>query len=134
MIVVDASALLVALTDDGEHGVRARTALRDGQHLTAPELIDLEVVSAVRGLERAKKLGRVRALAAVDDLSALPISRVGHRWLMERSWELRHDLTVYDAAYVALAELADCPLVTADARIARATGPRCEFQVLQTAG
>jgi predicted nucleic acid-binding protein len=68
---------------------------------------------------------------ARDDLRSLPIRRVPHPPLLERCWELRANLTTYDAAYVALAELIDAPLVTLDARLAEAPGPTCPIEVLR---
>jgi predicted nucleic acid-binding protein len=70
-----------------------------------------------------------RATAAVLDLRALPIERVPHTALLERAWALRHNLTPYDAAYVALAEALGAPLLTADRRLARASGPRCAVEL-----
>ena len=129
MIVVDASALLVALADDGPDGVEARAALR-GERLIAPELVDLEVASALRGRERAGKVGRDRAVLALDALRSLPMERVGHRSLVGRCWELRYNLTIYDASYVALAEATGARLITADIRLARSAGPRCPIEIL----
>lgn len=128
-MVVDASALLVALADDGPDGTQARDLLR-GEPLTAPELIDLEVASALRGHLLAGKIPPARAVAALTALRSLPLRRVGHVSLVGRCWELRDNLTIYDAAYVALAEAAGVRLVTADARLGRSTGPRCRIEVL----
>lgn len=129
MIVVDASVLSPALADDGRDGRIARGRLT-GERLTAPEVIDLEVVSVLRGLTHAGKLTNERAAHAVDALAAMPVARASHRQLTRRCWELRHNLTPYDAAYVALAEALHVPLVTADARLGRASGPRCTIEVL----
>jgi predicted nucleic acid-binding protein len=129
VIVVDASVLAVALLDDGTDGSRARARLR-GEQLAAPSLIDLEVTSVWRGLVRGGHLDPERASLALDDLSALPLDRADHAPLLGRCWELRDNLTVYDAAYVALAEALDTTLVTGDRRLARATGPRCTIEVL----
>ena len=129
MIVPDASALLTALADDGPDGIRARRALR-GQQLIAPELVDLEVASALRGREAAGKVGQERASLALEALRALPMRRIGHVLLIGRCWELRHNLTVYDASYVAVAEATGARLVTSDARLARSAGPRCLIEVL----
>ena len=114
MIVVDASVVVTALADDGPDGERARGRLV-GEQITAPHLIDVEVVSAWRRLAAAGHLEERRAAFAQADLRALPITRVPHAPLMERCWELRRNMTVYDAAYVALAELVEAPLLTADA-------------------
>jgi predicted nucleic acid-binding protein len=129
VIVVDASVLAVALLDDGTDGSRARARLR-GEQLAAPSLIDLEVTSVWRGLVRGGHLDPERASLALDDLSDLPLDRADHAPLLGRCWELRDNLTVYDAAYVALAEALDTTLVTGDRRLARATGPRCTIEVL----
>lgn len=129
MIVVDASVLAPALADDADDGRDARARLR-GERLLAPELIDLEVVSVVRKALQAGSLPAARAADALADLTELDLDRVGHQPLLGRIWELRGNLTPYDAAYVALAELVGATLVTADARLARAPGPRCRVEQL----
>lgn len=78
----------------------------------------------------SKKLTARRAQVALDDLAALPLERAGHRHLIQRCWDLRDNLTHYDAAYVVLAELLAVPLITADTRLAKAPGTRCEVEVL----
>jgi predicted nucleic acid-binding protein len=129
VIVVDASVLAPALADDGNDGERARERLR-GEELAAPELIDLEVVSTLRRAARAKRLDQQRSLQAVTALASLPLRRVPHLPLLGRVWELRDNLSAYDASYVALAEALDTVLVTADGRIVRASGINCEVAVL----
>jgi predicted nucleic acid-binding protein len=129
MIVVDASVLATALGDDDVDGDRFRARLR-GESLSAPELIDLEVASALRRQSASGLLNDRRAAQALSDLIELPMRRVPHRHLLARSWELRDNLTVYDASYVALAEALDLPLVTADRRLARAAGIGCVVEVL----
>lgn len=129
MLVVDASVLAPALADDGPDGDAARARLR-GDTLVAPELIDLETTSVIRRHLQAGQLPERRADLALTDLVELPLRRIPHRSLLERCWELRENLTVYDAAYVALAELLDVTLVTADARLARAPELRCRLDVL----
>lgn len=129
MLVVDASALAPALADDGRDGDVARTRLR-GHTLAAPELIDLETISVLRRQLHAGQLDARRAELAITDLVALPMRRAPHQPLLARCWELRENLTVYDAAYIALAELLDVALLTADARLARAPGLRCALDVL----
>jgi len=131
VLVVDASVLATALADDAADGDTARGRLR-GQDLAAPELIDLEVVSVLRRQLSVGKLDTRRARLALDDLLELPVQRVPHRALLRRCWELRDNLSVYDAAYVALAETLDAPLVTADARLAKAPGVTCTVEVLRT--
>ncbi len=130
MIVVDASVLAPALADDGPDGDIARARLR-GETLAAPDLIDLETTSVMRRLARIGQLDQRRAELALTDLVELPLRRAPHRPLLPRCWELRHNLTVYDAAYVVVAEALEVRLVTADARLANASGPRCEIELLQ---
>jgi predicted nucleic acid-binding protein len=128
VIVVDASVLAVALGDDGADGSSARGAVAD-EVLAAPELVDLEVLSVWRRQVAAGKMTARRAALAVSDLAALPLRRMSHRLVLQRCWELRHTVTVYDAAYVALAEALAIPLLTADARLSRAAGLRCEIKL-----
>jgi predicted nucleic acid-binding protein len=130
VIVVDASVLATSLGDDGPDGDRARARLR-GERLTAPELVDLEVVSVGRRQVRAGAMDDRRAVLALADLGALPLRRTPHRPLLARCWELRGNLTIYDAAYVAVAEALGVLLLTGDARLARATGPTCAIEVLR---
>jgi predicted nucleic acid-binding protein len=129
VLVVDASVLVAALGDDGADGDAARARLRD-EELAAPELIDLEVVSVLRRQLSAGALDARRAQFAVDDLWDLPMQRASHRPLLSRCWELRDNLTIYDAAYVALAEALECALVTADIHLANAPRVRCPIEVL----
>ncbi|MBA2495518.1 MAG: type II toxin-antitoxin system VapC family toxin [Acidimicrobiia bacterium] len=129
MIVVDASVLMAALADDGDDGDRARGRLR-GERLVAPHLVDLEVASAWRRLVAGGDLDARRADLAFADLAALRMERVGHRRFLPRCWELRANVTPYDAVYVALAESLAITLVTADVRLADAPGPRCPIEVL----
>lgn len=130
MLVVDASVLAVALADDGADGDKARARLR-GERLAAPELVDLEVASVLRGRTAGGHLDVRRAELALADLADLPLRRAPHRPLLTRCWELRANLTVYDAAYVALAEVLDGDLLTGDARLVKAPGPRCRIEILR---
>ena len=129
MIVVDASVLAPALGDDGSAGDAARDRLR-GEQLAAPALIDLEVTSVFRSQNADRLLDDRRANQALNDLLQLPIRRAEHRHLVARCWELRRNLTPYDVAYVALAEALHVPLLTADERLSRALGIRCQVQVI----
>ncbi|MHB1487160.1 MAG: type II toxin-antitoxin system VapC family toxin [Acidimicrobiales bacterium] len=129
MLVVDASALAPALADDGPDGDTARARLR-GQSLAAPELIDLETTSVIRRQLLTGQLDARRAELALTDLIDLPLRRAPHRPLLARCWELRQNATVYDAAYVALAELLGLVLVTADRRLAKVPGLRCRVDLL----
>ena len=129
VLVVDASVVATALADDGVDGDTARARLR-GEDLAAPELLDLEVASVLRRQVVTGAMGARRADLALADLIALPIRRAPHRALLTRSWELRENLTMYDAAYVSLAEALQVSLLTGDQRLARAPGPRCRIEVL----
>jgi predicted nucleic acid-binding protein len=130
VLVADASVLAVALADDGSDGARARDRLR-GEELAAPEIVDLEVASVLRKHLTAGMLDDRRARLALADLADLPMRRAPHLPLLARCWELRDNLTVYDAAYVALAEALGVPLVTADRRLAAAPGVSCPVDVLR---
>jgi predicted nucleic acid-binding protein len=131
VIVVDAGVLVTALADDGPDGDLCRGRLA-GQPLAAPDLVDLEVGSVLRRLVRSGAVPERRARLALTDLGDLSVERAPARPLLLRCWELRENVTFYDAAYVALAELLDVALLTADARLARASGPRCSIQLLTT--
>ena len=121
MIVVDSAAVVDALTAVAGSGeLRALLANED---LHAPSLIDFEVVSALRGLTLGGHLGAARAEDLLSDFDDLPL----RRWssadaLRRRAFQLRDNVSAYDAAYVALAEALDCPLVTRDGRLARSVG------------
>lgn len=129
MIVVDASVVVTALSDDGADGARSRQRLL-ADRLVAPHLIDVEVLAAWRRLAGSGRLEERRAELARSDLRALAIERVPHGPLLERAWELRGNLTAYDATYVALAEMLGAPLVTADSKLAASPGLRCVVEVI----
>ena len=129
MIVVDASIVVTALADDGADGDLVRTRLR-GELLAAPHVIDIEVLSAWRRLAAAGDLDDRRASLAIEDLRSLRMQRAAHGPLLERCWELRDNVTPYDALYVALAEAAGATLVTADAKLAAAPGPTCQIELI----
>jgi predicted nucleic acid-binding protein len=129
VIVVDASVLVTALADDTGQGRAARAELAAGP-LAAPELVDLEVASALRSMVGRLRMPAERVVDALADLADLPVRRAPHGPLLARCWDLRDNLTVYDAAYVALAEALEVVLVTADERLARAPGLRCDVRLL----
>ncbi|WP_375504902.1 type II toxin-antitoxin system VapC family toxin [uncultured Jatrophihabitans sp.] len=120
---------MVALADDGPDGHRVRQRLR-GERLAAPQLIDLEVGSVLRRLNRSGQIGDRRAEMAINDLAAIPLQRAGHPNLLGRCWELRQNLTFYDSAYVALAEALQVTLLTGDRRLSRAAGPSCPIETI----
>ncbi|MEW2384441.1 type II toxin-antitoxin system VapC family toxin [Micromonospora sp. NPDC047707] len=130
VIVVDASALADALVDDGPIGDAARAALTGDPHWAAPAHLLVEVMSVIRGKVLGNKLGLARAQEAIETLPSLVIDEVSTSMLLDRVWQLRGNLSAYDAAYVAVAELMTCPLVTGDGRLAKASGVRCEIQLI----
>lgn len=129
MQVVDASVLIEALVPEGRLTAEAQDVVSAGE-VVAPELVDLEILSALRGLVLGKAIAVVEAEQALSALRNWPLARRPHLPLLPRIWELRDNLTAYDATYVALAEALGCPLVTADARLAAAPGVQCEIVVL----
>jgi len=100
------------------------------EDLAAPELIDLEVLQALRRLVRSDAMNEVRAASALFELTLTPVARLPHLPLADRVWELRDNLSAYDAAYVALAETLGAPLLTSDRRLASAPGLRCEVELI----
>lgn len=122
--VADASVIVEATVGRGSTRLSARAALRGP--LAAPELLDLEVASALRRAVHQRRLEISEADAAVRGLSSLTgLRRYAHAPLLERIWVLRDTISTYDASYVALAEALGIPLVTADRRLARAAEPYC---------
>lgn len=128
--VVDASVLVAALVDQGKDGLWAESAIGAGE-LIAPELLAAETSNILRRLERAKIISAMEANAAHSDLLRLDIDLFPYAPFAGRIWELRSNLTSYDAWYVAVAEAFDCPLLTLDRKLSIATGPVCEFAVPQ---
>ncbi|MGB8859091.1 MAG: type II toxin-antitoxin system VapC family toxin [Ilumatobacteraceae bacterium] len=131
MIVIDASIMANAVGDDGQAGRVARAKLFASAEASAPDLVDVETVSVLRKRWLAGDLTARRFRSAIEDLLALPLIRVPTGPLMLRAYELRANVTTYDAAYVALAEGLACTLITADARLAKAPGIRCTVEVLR---
>jgi predicted nucleic acid-binding protein len=125
VIVVDASAAVSALLNAGP----ARQALAQEQ-VHVPHLIDAEVANALRRGAATSRIEPGDAWTALDRWSRLGMSRYAVFPLLERVWELRENLSAYDASYVALAESLDCALLTADARLGRAGGLRCLVTVV----
>ena len=122
MIVVDASVVLEVLLGTAA-GRRAEDRLFDRDAaLHAPHLLDIEVAQVLRRYSASGEIRPGRAEEALDDLADLPITRHAHLVLLPRIWQLRHNATAYDAAYLALAEALDATLLTSDARLARAAG------------
>lgn len=129
MIVVDSSVAVAALL-----GHTAAQEAIATQRLAAPHLIDAEVAHALRGLVLGGHLTETDAVAALQLLSRIAISRLPMSPLLGRIWELRANFTAYDAAFVAAAEALDATLVTADGKLAAAPGLRCKVRLIDGAG
>lgn len=129
MIVVDASAVVESLLG-GPKATAIDARWKSDPDLHSIQLLDLEVLQALRRMELAGELDRRRAATAVEDFEALRVRRWSHVPLRQRVWELRRNVTAYDAAYIALAERFDCALVTCDARLGRAPGHSARVEVV----
>jgi len=131
LIVVDASAVLELLLCT-EKGFKVQERVLDsGESLHAPHLIDIEVSQTLRRLVIIKELSAARGKQALEDHAALNIKRAEHNGLLERVWTLRDSITAYDAAYVVLAEVLDCPLITCDAKLARSHGHKARIELIE---
>lgn len=129
MLVVDASVVAPAVADAGTDGARYRQRIR-GERLAAPDLVRVEVLSVIRRQLTIGTLTIDQAEQAVDDLVDLPIADCPTAALLPRIWDLRDNLTAYDACYIALAESLGCTLLTADVRLSRAPTARCPIEVI----
>ena len=129
MLVVDASVIAPVVADAGPDGVRFRQRLHSEQ-VAAPDLLRVEVLSVIRRQLHIGTLDVTQAEQAVTDLLDLPITVYPTAPLLLRCWELRDNLTAYDACYIALAETLGCSLLTADARLSRAPGTRCAVETI----
>jgi predicted nucleic acid-binding protein len=128
MLIVDASCVAeIVLAGPDAEPVRGRLASDPEQ--AAPHLVDAEVLGVVRRAHLHGDLDATAAHQAIEDLEAWPATRVDHRPLLERAWQLRHSLAAADALYVALAETLNATLLTLDQRLARAEGPRCQVDI-----
>ncbi|CAN5147532.1 type II toxin-antitoxin system VapC family toxin [soil metagenome] len=132
MIVLDASAVVeLVLNTEGGRRVAKRIA-PPHETLHAPHLLTVEVAQVLRRYSMAGELDARTAAAAFGDLDDLTIERYDHEVLLSRVWSLRHNLTAYDAAYIALAEALDAPLLTADRRLAGAPAHLARVEVVET--
>jgi predicted nucleic acid-binding protein len=130
LIVVDASILANVVGDDEGDGNRVRSEVRAAGDLSAPDLVDVETLAVLRKRWLAGTLSARRFAAAVDDLEAFDLDRYPTLPFMRQAYALRANMTAYDAAYVALAEVLGCELMTADKRLAKSSGPRCPIRLL----
>lgn len=131
MIVADASVVANAVGDDEADGAAARSALREDSDLAAPDLVDVEVVSVLRKRWLAGDLTARRFRTAITDLADLDMIRHPALPFMPRAYELRANVTPYDTAYIGLAEVLGCALLTADERLAKAPGSPREIRVVR---
>ncbi|HVP47415.1 MAG TPA: type II toxin-antitoxin system VapC family toxin [Bryobacteraceae bacterium] len=130
MIVVDASAVLeILLLTPTARRVGARL-FRHGETLHAPHLLDVEVAQAVRRYTLTEKLDAARGQAALDDFASFPLIRYPHTLFLPRIWQLRANLSAYDAAYVALAEALGATLITRDGALARSPGHHAHIEMV----
>ena len=126
MIAVDANAIVALLVDDGQLGSAGRSLYLE-HDLAAPDLLPYEVISVLRKLSQRGTVTERVAEQALRDLSLVRLSAISYSEIAQRIWELRDNLSPYDAAYVAVAELLRIPLLTFDNRLRRSPGPSCEF-------
>lgn len=130
LAIVDASVLTAFYVSDDprRHVISARLA--SGDALYAPAHLDVEIVSALRGIGRVNAKVARATNSALTHLAAFPIRRMPIAPLLQRIWQLRSNVSPYDAAYIALAEQLQAPLITSDARLAKATGVRCTIELI----
>ena len=134
MIVLDASALVELILDTPTGRAVAARIADPAEGLHVPHLADIEVVQALRRYVRERDIDAVAAAVALDDLRALDLQRHAHEPLLERVWELRENLTAYDAVYVALTEVLDGVLLTCDGPLSRAPGLAGRIVLVQAKG
>jgi len=130
LIVVDASALIEVLLGTSAASRLDERFFVEGETLHAPHLLDVEVAQVLRRYALAGLFGAGRGVEALEDLADFPIARYPHEPFLSRIWELRHNVTAYDAAYLALAEALDAPLVTRDAKLASVTGHQARIELM----
>lgn len=130
MIVIDASTVLEVLLNTPASGRVAERLFAHNDTLHAPHLLDLEVAQVLRRYTLAAEMDAERGEQALEDLADFPLSRYPHDVFLFRIWALRRNLTAYDAAYIALAEALNAPLVTRDAALARAPGHHARIELL----
>lgn len=134
MIVLDASALIELILATQTGRLVAERIADPAEGLHAPHLVDIEVVQALRRYAREGEIDPETAAVALDDFRALDLQRYAHEPILGRVWELRQNLTAYDAVYVALAEVLGAVLLTADGGISRAPGVACKVELIGAEG
>lgn len=126
-VVVDATVVVASLVDSGPEGRWAEAVVGENA-LAAPEVVLVEATNILRHLERRREISRMEANGAMRDLLRRDIELLPFAPFAERVWELRHDVSIQDAWYVAVAEAFGLPLATLDARLRQASGAKCRFQ------
>jgi predicted nucleic acid-binding protein len=130
LIVLDASVVLEVLLRMPAGVALEQRLFQPEETLHAPHLLDVEVAQVLRRYALAGEVEALRCRAALDDLAGLPLSRYPHDFLLPRVWELRGNLSAYDAVYIALAEALDAPLITRDQRLAKAPAHRARVELV----
>lgn len=130
LAVIDASVLVAFYASDDPRRAMVAERLAAGNALFAPAHLDAEVLSALRGMARGNPVLDRAVPSALAHLAGFPIRRLPLAPMLQRMWELRSNMTAYDAAYVALAERLDSPLITCDAKLTAASGPACAFDLI----
>jgi predicted nucleic acid-binding protein len=130
VIVVDASALLEALLRTPAAAAVEKRLFEPSQTLHVPHLLDVEIAQVIRRYAASREIDAERGRAALADLADFPLQRYPHDFLLPRVWDLRNNLTAYDAMYIALAELLDAPLLTRDKRLATAPGHHARIELV----
>ena len=130
MIVVDASVMIEVLLNTPAGIQMADRVFDPNETLHAPHLLDVEVAQVLRRYTRTGELDAARGLQALEDLVDFPLTRYPHDLFLLRIWELHHNVTAYDAAYIALAEALGAPLLTRDTALASAPGTRARIELI----
>jgi predicted nucleic acid-binding protein len=130
VIVCDASAVLDLLLNSGNAFQIAEKFFAAGETLHAPHLLDVEVAQVLRRYLLSGQIEAARGLEALEDLADLSLQRYPHALFLSRIWELRHNLTAYDAAYIALAEALAARLVTCDHKLAASVGHNAQIELI----
>jgi predicted nucleic acid-binding protein len=131
MIVVDASAVLELLLQTPLATAIADRVLNTRESIHAPHLLDVEVAQVLRRLVHARTVTTTRAVQALGDLTELAIERYSHEPLLRRIWAMHDAITAYDAAYIALAEALDAPLLTCDEKLSKVHGHAATIELIR---
>ena len=131
MIVADASAVIEILLNTARGKTCRDRLFRRGEIICAPYLIDVEVAQVLRRYAALSDISSERGMEAIEDFRAFPITRYPHEPFLSRIWELRHNLTAYDAAYISLAETMGAPMVTCDGRLARTYSYEAKVELIE---